>query len=63
LEDMAAQLNADGKSDKKVYDKVNCWCKATIPSAEGAIEQADTCIKEESATAKAQTGIANERAS
>lgn len=63
LEDMAAQLNADAKSDKKVYDKLKCWCKATIPGAEEAIAEAESCIKEETATAKAQTGIANERAS
>lgn len=63
LEDMAAQLTADAKTDKKVYDKLSCWCKATIPAAEAAIETANTCIKEETATAKAQTGIANERAS
>jgi len=63
LEDMAAELTKDAKTDKKVYDKLSCWCKATIPAAEAAIEAASTCIKEETATAKAQTGIANERAS
>jgi len=63
LEEMSAQLTKDAKTDKKVYDKLSCWCKSTIPGAEAAIETADTCIKEETATAKSKTGTANERAS
>lgn len=62
LEDMAAQLTADAKADKKVYDKLSCWCKSAIPGAEAAIEKAQTCIKEETAKDKGETGKANKLA-
>merc|ERR1719261_26073 len=46
IEELIAKVEADGKSEQKLYDKFACWCEKTTARKAAAIEEAKAKIEE-----------------
>merc|ERR1719456_2204326 len=44
IQELKAKVEADGKTEQKVYDKFACWCEKTTARKAAAIEKAKTDI-------------------
>mmetsp|Transcript_38026 Transcript_38026/g.91203 ORF Transcript_38026/g.91203 Transcript_38026/m.91203 type:complete len:745 (-) Transcript_38026:79-2313(-) len=63
LEDMQGQLEEDLKEDKKMYEKMQCWCNANGSEKQADIEAAQQKIEQLNSDIESGTASASELAS
>lgn len=56
LKEVEGELKAEIENDQTAFDKMQCWCKKTVKSTETGIEDAKTCIADETSSIESNTG-------
>jgi len=56
LKEIEGELKGEIENDQTAFDKMQCWCKKTVKSTETGIEEAKTCIDEETSSIESNTG-------